>query len=108
MGINIPTIPYLYRGTDNWQGGFARMNEGGRGELTYLPNGSIVVPHDISMRYARESARAERSGGNSDVRQQHDVYVSVSVNDANIYDTRDIATIARDLADHLSKEVQFG
>ena len=33
------------------------MNEGGRGELTYLPNGSQVIPHDISVKYAKESAR---------------------------------------------------
>ncbi|RLU42030.1 hypothetical protein DIY18_10010 [Streptococcus iniae] len=61
-GVNVGTIgniPYLARGTDNWQGGFARMNEGGRGELTYLPGGSVVVPHDISMKYAKESARSQ-------------------------------------------------
>lgn len=33
------------------------MNEGGRGELTYLPNGAQVIPHDISVKYAKESAR---------------------------------------------------
>ncbi|MEG1463197.1 MAG: hypothetical protein RSC48_08795, partial [Anaerorhabdus sp.] len=44
-----------------WQGGFARMNEGGRGELTYLPNGSQIIPHDISMRYAKETARTYNS-----------------------------------------------
>lgn len=71
-GVSIGAIPYLYRGTDNWQGGFARMNEGGRGELTYLPGGSVVVPHDISMKYARESAKA-----NSGV---------VVVNDKNSFD----------------------
>ena len=34
------------------------MNEGGRGELTYLPNGTQVIPHDISVKYAKEAARA--------------------------------------------------
>ena len=57
-GVNIPKIPNLLHGTDNWAGGFARMNEGGRGELTYLPSGTIVVPHDISMKYAREAGRS--------------------------------------------------
>lgn len=56
--VNIPKIPYLAHGTDNWQGGFAYMNEGGRGELTYLPNGAQVIPHDISVQYAKEAARA--------------------------------------------------
>ena len=57
-GVSIPKIPNLLRGTDNWAGGFARMNEGGRGELTYLPSGTVVVPHDISMKYAREAGRS--------------------------------------------------
>ena len=57
-GVNIPDIPYLLHGTDDWQGGFAVMNEGGRGELVNLPNGSQVIPHDISVKYAKESARA--------------------------------------------------
>lgn len=61
-GVNIGSIgaiPYLARGTSDWQGGFARMNEGGRGELAYLPNGTVVVPHDVSMKYAKESARTQ-------------------------------------------------
>lgn len=57
-GVNIGTIPYLAHGTDDWAGGFAIMNEGGRGELVNLPNGSQVIPHDISVKYAKESARA--------------------------------------------------
>ncbi|MFQ9197079.1 MAG: tape measure protein [[Clostridium] leptum] len=60
-GVNIGEIPYLAHGTDNWQGGFAYVNEGGRGELTYLPNGSQVIPHDISVQYAKEAARANAS-----------------------------------------------
>lgn len=56
-GVSISPIPYLLHGTDNWGGGFARMNEGGRGELTYLPNGTQVIPHDISVQYAKEAAR---------------------------------------------------
>lgn len=56
-GVNISKIPYLQHGTDDWQGGFAYINEGGRGELVHLPDGSQVIPHDVSMRYAREAAR---------------------------------------------------
>jgi phage-related protein len=57
-GVEISKIKYLARGTDDWEGGFARINEGGRGELVHLPNGTQVIPHDISMRYAREAAYA--------------------------------------------------
>ena len=67
-GVSISRIPQLQRGTDDWGGGFARMNEGGRGELVKLPNGSQVIPHDVSMRYAREAGRQQGSSmviGNS-------------------------------------------
>lgn len=64
-GVNISKIPQLYHGTDDWQGGFAYINEGGRGELVNLPNGAQVIPHDVSMRYAREAGRqaSHESGG---------------------------------------------
>ena len=71
-GVNIPKIPNLLHGTDNWAGGFARMNEGGRGELTYLPSGTVVVPHDVSMKYAREAG------------QSNNVVAISSGNDTNI------------------------
>lgn len=71
-GVSIPKIPNLLHGTDNWAGGFARMNEGGRGELTYLPSGTVVVPHDISMKYAREAG------------QSNNVVAISSGNDTNI------------------------
>ena len=57
IGFNIAKIPYLAQGTDNFQGGFAVINERG-GELVSLPDGTQVIPHDISVQYAREAARA--------------------------------------------------
>lgn len=66
-GVNIGTIPYLAHGTDDWYGGFAYMNEGGRGELTYLPNGSQVIPHDISVKYAKEAARSNTAAASLDL-----------------------------------------
>lgn len=66
-GVEIGRIPYLKRGTDDWQGGFAYMNEAGRGELTYLPNGSQVIPHDLSVKYAKESARLNNNTSSFDV-----------------------------------------
>lgn len=41
-------------GTDNWRGGWTWVNERG-GELMNLPNGTQIIPHDISKRMA-ESA----------------------------------------------------
>lgn len=38
-------------GTDNWRGGWTWVNERG-GELMNLPNGTQIIPHDISKRMA--------------------------------------------------------
>lgn len=72
MGIQYPSfsVDQLARGTDYWQGGFARMNEGGRGELVSLPEGTQVIPHDISMRYAREAGRMTAMRGDAATQQQ--------------------------------------
>lgn len=107
-GVNITRIPQLYRGTDDWPGGFARMNEGGRGELTYLPNGTVVIPHDISMKYARESARVNNQFDNDVQNIGSNQYIIVEMKDANIYDTRDINDISKDLAEQIGREVEFG
>lgn len=56
-GVSIGKIPELRYGTKKWQGGFALMNEGGRGEIVNLPNGSQVIPHDISAMYAKQAAK---------------------------------------------------
>ena len=37
-------------GTPYWRGGLTRINEGGRGEIVDLPNGTRIIPHDKSMK----------------------------------------------------------
>lgn len=60
--INVPTIPMLYKGTDNWKGGIAMIHDRG-GEIVDLPQGSRVYPHDKSIEMARmEGARNGSSG----------------------------------------------
>jgi hypothetical protein len=39
-------------GTSYWQGGPTRVNERG-GEIMNLPNGTQIIPHDVSLRAAR-------------------------------------------------------
>lgn len=51
-GLNIPQIPALSKGTDNWQGGIVQISEKG-GEIVDLPRGTRVYPHDESVRMAR-------------------------------------------------------
>lgn len=70
FSINIPTIPMLYKGTNNWQGGAAMIHDRG-GEIVDLPKGSRVYPHDKSVDMARkEGAAAAGSGGISIIIQK--------------------------------------
>ncbi|MDB1924057.1 hypothetical protein PMY56_13650 [Clostridium tertium] len=48
MGINIPEIPYLAKGTDYFQGGLAIVGEEGP-ELVSMPTGSKVTPNKETM-----------------------------------------------------------
>lgn len=50
--FSMPQIPMLAKGTRNWQGGIAQINERG-GEIIDLPRGSRVYPHDESISKAR-------------------------------------------------------
>lgn len=54
--VNIPKIPQLAKGTDNWQGGIAQVHEKG-GEIIDLPQGTRVYPHDESVQMARQEAK---------------------------------------------------
>lgn len=60
IGFNIPTIPTLAKGTDNWQGGIVQISEKG-GEIVDLPSGSRVYPHDESVRMASQESKKSLS-----------------------------------------------
>ena len=53
QGLDIPKIPTLAKGTDNWKGGIVQISEQG-GEIVDLPSGTRVYPHDESVRKARQ------------------------------------------------------
>lgn len=55
ISFNIPHIPTLAVGTNNWKGGIAQISEKG-GEIVDLPQGTRVYPHDESVRMARQEA----------------------------------------------------
>jgi len=44
------TIPQHATGTSYFAGGLTRVNEGGRGEIVNLPNGTQIIPHDVSKK----------------------------------------------------------
>lgn len=58
FAINVPPIPMLYKGTNNWQGGAAVIHDRG-GEIVDLPKGSRVYPHDKSIEIARREGAAQ-------------------------------------------------
>lgn len=81
------SFPMFAAGTDDAPGGLSMINEGGRGEIVDLPNGSRVIPHDVSMKMAANS----NSG--------------VTIGDTNIVvqgnaDERALAAIRAELAAH--------
>ena len=88
-GVNIKKIPYLARGTDDWQGGFAYINEGGRGELVNLPNGAQVIPHDVSMRYAREAAKENHQQASGNISYDNRT-INITVDAGNISELQQV------------------
>ena len=68
----IPDIPNFATGTSYHRGGLAEINEGGRGEIVDLPNGSKVIPADKSKKILDNSNKnininINVYGGNNDV-----------------------------------------
>ena len=61
FGVNIPSIPFLYKGTKNWKGGAAVIHDRG-GEIVDLPQGTRVYPHDKSIEMARRDGEKRRKG----------------------------------------------
>lgn len=96
-GVEISKIAYLAHGTDNWQGGFAVMNEGGRGELVNLPNGSQVIPHDISVKYAKESAKANAAAEVLDTRGLSEGIAAALMNGLSGAEIRNVLTLDGDV-----------
>lgn len=94
VGFSVSTIPYLAKGTENWQGGRAVVNEKG-GEIIDLPSGSRVYPHDKSI----EMARAER---NKDVV----INLSCKFGDVTVREEADIDKIANGIAKRLKQVIE--
>ena len=68
--LNIPAIPHLYRGTENWAGGLAVIHDKG-GEVVDLPQGSRVYPHEKSQKMMAPSININIS--NMSVRSDEDI-----------------------------------
>ena len=95
FGINIPTIPQLYKGTDNWKGGMAMIHDRG-GEIVDLPQGSRVYPHDKSVEMARREGERNGSGSIS-------INIQKLADKIEVRSDEDIDRIAEALAYKLKK-----
>lgn len=93
FGVNIPTIPMLYKGTNNWPGGPAMVHDKG-GEIIDLPRGSRVYPHDKSVQMAKSDSK--KSG---DVK----VIINKLADKIEVRNESDIDKIAEKLANRLVK-----
>jgi len=93
FSINIPKIPQLYKGTNNWMGGLVQVHERG-GEIIDLPSGSRVYPHDKSVQKAyQDGSRKGRAA----------LIVQKLADTIVIREEADIDKIVDKLADRLEK-----
>lgn len=97
FSINIPKIPTLAVGTDNWKGGIVQISERG-GEIVDLPSGSRVYPHDETVRKAYNDGARSGASGNVTIAKLADQII--------VREEADIDKIATKLADKLEKVSQ--
>lgn len=93
---NIPTIPQLFTGTDNWKGGLAEIHDRG-GEIVDLPAGSRVYPHDMSIEMARREGAAAAS------KKEKQIIIEKIAEHIEVRKESDIDKIVEKLASKLMK-----
>ena len=96
FGFNIPKIPKLAVGTNNWKGGIVQISERG-GEIVDLPKGSRVYPHDKSVQKAYNDG-AKRGGG-----RNVNITIPKLADSIIVREDADIDKIVNKLADKLEK-----
>lgn len=95
FNMNIPTIPMLYKGTNNWRGGAAMIHDRGA-EIVDLPTGSRVYPHDKSIQMARQQGAASGS-------KSINITINKLADKLEVRNDSDIDKIAEALAKKLQK-----
>ena len=90
FGLN---IPYLARGTNNWGGGMAVINEKG-GEIVDLPGGARVIPHEQSLNQAYRSG--QMAGGSG---------YTINIVNPTINNMGDIKKVAKAVAEEIAWEM---
>lgn len=112
IGFSIPKIPALAKGTPNWLGGLAQINEKG-GEIVDLPKGSRVYPHDESVSIAKNTSNAklsmldrrlakmEAGKGKNDGKKEVNITIPKLADQIIVKDKADIDEIADKIATNL-------
>lgn len=72
-----PVIKQNYTGDPYWRGGLTRVHDKFGGEIINLPNGSQIIPHDISAMIADAAGKSvsSASGGNLTASLPINVYI---------------------------------
>lgn len=112
IGFNVSKIPALAKGTQNWVGGLAQINEKG-GEIVDLPKGTRVYPHDKSVSIAKNTsntklaildrrlAKLEAGKGKSDGKKEINITIPKLADKIIVKDKTDIDEIADKIATNL-------
>lgn len=112
IGFNVSKIPALAKGTQNWVGGLAQINEKG-GEIVDLPKGTRVYPHDQSVSIAKNTSNAklaildrrlaklEAGKGKSDGKKEINITIPKLADQIIVKDKTDIDEIADKIATNL-------
>lgn len=90
-------IPLLFTGTENWKGGLAKIHDQG-GEIIDLPSGTRVMPHDKSVKEAREMGRKEGAVNN---RTNNSININKLADSIVVREEADIDKIISGLVDKL-------
>ena len=90
-------IPLLFTGTENWKGGLAKIHDQG-GEIIDLPSGTRVMPHDKSVKEAREMGRKEGAVNN---RTNNSININKLADSITVREEADIDKIISGLVDKL-------
>ena len=90
-------IPLLFTGTENWKGGLAKIHDQG-GEIIDLPSGTRVMPHDKSVKEARDMGRKEGAINN---RTNNSININKLADSIVVREEADIDKIISGLVDKL-------
>lgn len=90
-------IPLLFTGTENWKGGLAKIHDQG-GEIIDLPSGTRVMPHDRSIKEARDMGRKEGAINN---RTNNSININKLADSIVVREEADIDKIISGLVDKL-------